>query len=152
MTHPLVPQVINIATPIAADLGLEVVTATFHTNQNPPVLRIDIRNLERDTALNDCEKMSKALEVALDATEIIPDAYILEVSSPGIPRTLETDREFSSFKGFPVIVQTNQPHQGKTEWQGQLVQRDEKTLYLTQKGRKISIPRSIIALVQLAGK
>ncbi|MBE9208803.1 ribosome maturation factor RimP [Nostoc sp. LEGE 06077] len=149
MTHPLVPQIIDLATPVATELGLEVVGAVFHTNQRPPVLRIDIRNPQQDTGLQDCERMSRALEPCLDAAEIIPDAYVLEVSSPGISRQLVTDREFISFKGFPVIVTTSPPHDGQPEWNGQLIRRDETNIYLNQKGRVVEIPRSLITRVQL---
>ncbi|HLP90032.1 MAG TPA: ribosome maturation factor RimP [Nostocaceae cyanobacterium] len=149
MTHPLVPQIIELATPVATELGLELVGAVFHTNQSPPVLRIDIRNPQQDTGLDDCERMSRALEATLDAAEIIPDAYILEISSPGISRQLETDREFISFKGFPVVVFTSPAYQGQPQWSGQLIRRDETAVYLNQKGRVVEIPRALITRVQI---
>ncbi|GAA6615356.1 ribosome maturation factor RimP [Scytonema sp. NUACC26] len=149
MTHPLVPQIIELATPVAEQIGLEIVGAVFHTNQRPPVLRVDIRNPNQDTGLDDCERMSRALEATLDAAEIIPDAYVLEISSPGISRQLENDREFISFKGFPVIVQTSPPHEGQQEWNGQLIRRDETAVYINQKGRVVQIPRSLVVRVQL---
>lgn len=149
MTHPLVPQIIDLATPVAEELGLEVVGVVFHTNQRPPVLRVNIRNPQQDTGLNDCERMSRALEASLDGSDIIPDAYVLEVSSPGISRQLTTDREYLSFKGFPVIVFTSQPYDGQQEWIGQLIRRDEISVYLNQKGRVVEIPRTLISRVQL---
>lgn len=149
MTHPLIPQIIEIATPVAAALGLELVGVVFHTNQSPPVLRVDIRNLQQDTGLNDCEQMSRALEAQLDQTGVIPDAYVLEVSSPGISRQLSSDREFTAFKGFAVIVSSSQPHEGQQEWTGQLIRRDDTTVYLNQKGRVVAIPRTLITRVQL---
>ncbi|XHX80057.1 MAG: ribosome maturation factor RimP [Stenomitos frigidus ULC029] len=149
MAHPLTTQVIDLAQPLAEALGLQVVGAVFHTNQQPPVLRVDICNLERDTNLEDCEQMSRALEAALDTTEILPDAYVLEVSSPGIARLLTTDREFISFKGFAIIVTTSEPHSGQTTWTGQLIRRDEAIIHLNQKGRTIAIPRSLVRTVQL---
>lgn len=149
MTHPLVPQIVDIATPVAESLGLELVGATFHTNQNPPVLRVDIRNLETDTGLNDCEQMSRALELALDEAQVIPDAYVLEVSSPGVSRFLSSDREFVSFKGFPVTVTASQPHAGQQEWTGRLIRRDDKAVHISLKGRVIAIPRELVAIVQL---
>jgi ribosome maturation factor RimP len=149
MAHPLIPQIIEIATPVATDLGLDVVGAVFHTNQSPPVLRVDIRNLQEDTGLDDCERMSRALEAALDQADIIPDAYVLEVSSPGISRSLTSDREFISFKGFAVIVSTSEPYEGHKEWQGRLVRRDDTAVYINQKGRAIAIPQALITRVQL---
>ncbi|MFB2833367.1 ribosome maturation factor RimP [Floridanema evergladense] len=152
MTHPLVPQIIEIANPIAEALRLEVVGVVFHTNQSPPVLRVDIRNPVQDTSLDDCERMSRALETSLDASDVIPDAYVLEISSPGISRHLSSDREFISFKGFTVLVNTSEPYEGKSEWRGKLIERDETSVYLNQKGRKIAIPRTLITRVQLEEK
>ncbi|MFE1747738.1 ribosome maturation factor RimP [Coleofasciculus sp. H7-2] len=152
MTHPLIPQIIDLAAPVAEALGLEVVGAVFHTNQRPPVLRVDIRNCNADTGLDECERMSRALEAALDAADFIPDAYVLEISSPGIARQLTTDREFISFKGFPVIVTTSEPYEGQQEWTGQLIRRDEDGVYLNQKGRAIAIPRQMVSRVQLDEK
>lgn len=149
MAHPLIPQIIDLATPVAEDLGLELVGAVFHTNQRPPVLRVDIRNPQQDTGLNDCERMSRALEATLDAADIIPDTYVLEVSSPGISRQLSTDREFIAFKGFDVIVSISEPYEGQKEWAGKLIRRDDTAVYLNQKGRAIAIPRPLITRIQL---
>jgi ribosome maturation factor RimP len=93
--------------------------------------------------------MSRDLEASLDEGEIIPDAYVLEVSSPGISRQLVTDREFISFKGFPVIISTSPPYEQQQEWIGLLIRRDETTVYLNQKGRVVKIPRELITSVQM---
>jgi len=150
MTHPLIPEIIDLATPIANQLGLDLVDAVFQTNKTPPVLRIDIRNLDSDTSLDDCENMSRALDEILDESELIPGNYVLEISSPGISRQLTTDREFISFKGFTVLV-TTLPPESKI-WRGNLQGRDQEGVYLNQKGKAITIPRDQIAKVQLAEK
>lgn len=149
MAHPLIPQILELAAPVADKLGLEVVAAVFQTNQSPPVLRVDVRNQQQDTGLDDCEQMSRALEAALDDAGIIPDAYVLEVSSPGISRSLTTDREFVSFRGFPTLVSTSEPYHGQTEWTGNLIRRDDKAVHISQKGRSIAIPRDLVAKVLL---
>jgi len=149
MTHPLIPQITEMATPIANELGLEIVEVAFLTNESPPVLRVEVRNPEDDTSLNDCEQMSRTLGAELDVAEVIPNAYVLEVSSPGISEQLTRDREYVSFKGFPVLVTTDPPYKGKPKWQGTLNRRDETTVYLNQKGRLIKIPRDVIQTVQL---
>jgi len=149
MTHPLIPQILELATPVAEALGLDVVGAVFHTHQNPPVLRVDVRNQQQDTSLDDCERMSQAFEAVLDETALIPDAYVLEVSSPGVPEALTTDREFVSFKGFPVTVTVTEPYKGQSIWSGQLVKRDDDAIHLSRKGRAIAIPRSLVQAVQL---
>jgi ribosome maturation factor RimP len=80
MTHPLIPDILALARPLALGLGLEVVDAAFYTHYRPPALRVDVRNPQGDTSLEDCERVSRALEAALDQQEIIPHAYTLEVS------------------------------------------------------------------------
>jgi ribosome maturation factor RimP len=113
---------------------------------------VDIRNPVADTSLNDCEKMSRALEASLDAAEIVSSSYVLEVSSPGISRQLTSEREFIAFKGFAVIVKTSAPYENHQEWRGQLQGRDENAVYINQKGRAIAIPRQLVAKVQLDGR
>jgi ribosome maturation factor RimP len=153
MTHPLVPQVLELAAPVADQLGLEVVEAVFQTNQSPPVLRIDVRSLEHeDTGLADCEKMSQALEAVLDTTDILPDAYVLEISSPGVASDLTCDRDFIVFKGFMVEVRLAEPHRDKQTWVGQLVRRDETAVVLSQKGKLVALPREQVVQVELSNQ
>jgi ribosome maturation factor RimP len=149
MTHPLIPPILELAASVATELSLEVVNAAVFTHHRPPSLRVDVRNLNGDTSLEDCERMSRALDEALDRTDLIPFAYTLEVSSPGAATTLTTDREFEVFRGFTVSVQLLNPLKGKTELKGQLKDRDDTTIYLTQKGRVINIPRVLAAAVVL---
>ena len=149
MTHSVVPKIIDLATPLAQELNLEVVDAVFQTNKTPPVLRIDIRNPSSDTSLEDCERMSRILEAKLDINDVLPGSYVLEISSPGISRTLTTDREFIAFKGFPVTVKTFAPYKQQKEWQGNLQSRDKETIEISQKGKTVSIPRNLVAKVQL---
>lgn len=150
MTHPLIPQIIDLAAPIVQEMGLEVVDVVFQTNKRPPILRIDIRKLSSDTSLDDCEKVSRALETSLDEVALIPGAYVLEISSPGISRQLSSDRDFIAFKGFAVIVKTYTPYLDKKEWVGRLQKRDQEAVYINQKGRGVAIPRALIAKVQLS--
>ena len=149
MTHPVVPKIIELASPLAEGLGLELVDAVFQTNKTPPTLRIDVRNNSGDTSLENCEQMSRILGEKLDLDEIIPGAYVLEISSPGISRTLTTEREFIAFKGFAVSIKTFAPYKNKKEWKGRLQGRDETVVRINTKGKAIAIPRDLIAKVQL---
>ncbi len=151
MTHPLIPALLELAQPIAQDLGLEVVKAVFQTNQSPPVLRVDVRNCQaEDTGLEDCERMSQALEAVLEASDLIPDAYVLEISSPGISPHLEADRDFLVFKGFMVEVVLREAFKDHRVWVGPLVGRDPEHLMLNLKGRSLKIPRHLVESVTLS--
>ena len=149
MVHPVVPKIIELASPLAEELNLKLVDAVFQTNKTPPILRIDVRNPHGDTSLENCEQMSRILAEKLDLTEIIPGAYVLEISSPGISRILTTDREFIAFKGFAVTVKTFAPYKNQKQWQGRLQYRDETVIEINDKGKAIAIPRELVAKVQL---
>ena len=149
MTHPVIPQIIELASPLAEELDLELVDAVFQTNRTPPILRIDIKNPHADTSLENCEQMSRILEEKLDLTEIISGNYVLEISSPGVSDTLTTDRDFMAFKGFVVTIKTSVPYKNKQEWKGRLQHRDETAIHINKKGKAIAIPRELVAKVQL---
>ena len=149
MTHPVIPQIIELASPLAKELNLELVDAVFQTNKTPPILRIDVRNPDTDTSLENCEQMSRILEEKLDLESIIPGNYVLEISSPGISSTLATERDFTAFKGFTVTIKTFAPYKNKQEWKGRLQKRDETAIHINQKGKAIAIPRELVAEVQL---
>ncbi|XHU95383.1 MAG: ribosome maturation factor RimP [cyanobacterium endosymbiont of Rhopalodia gibba] len=149
MNNPIISQIIEIATPIADNLGLEVVDVVFQTEKRLPVLRIHIRNPQGDTSLNDCEGVSRALETSLDESQVIPGSYVLEISSPGVSRQLNSDRDFISFKGFAVIVTTYAPYLNKKEWRGRLQERDTESVHLNKKGQAITIPRDLISTITL---
>ncbi|MEO0868710.1 MAG: ribosome maturation factor RimP [Cyanobacteria bacterium J06642_11] len=153
MVHPVIPQVLKIATPIATELGLEVVSAVFQTNHNPPVLRVDVRNLTAtDTGLDDCERMSIALGESIEASNTLPDAYVLEVSSPGVSEQLATERDFIVFKGFTIEVNLHTPHKGKKVWLGTLLERTDNKLAISQRGRRVALPREFVECVQLSNQ
>lgn len=150
MVHPCIPPVLEIANPIAKELGLEVVHAVFQTNHNPPVLRLDIRNSLGQTGLEDCERMSRLLDEALEAAETITETYVLEISSPGVPEVLSTDQEFTSFKGFPVRVEVQDDSlKGTKHYQGNLLGRDETNVTINQKGRSLRLKRDQVLTVRL---
>jgi ribosome maturation factor RimP len=150
MSHPLIPQILQVAEEVASSLDLDVVNVVLHTNKNPTVLRVDIRNPNQNTGLDDCERMSRALETALDAIDLIPYAYVLEISSPGADRHLEGDREFVAFRGFMVAVNMISAYEGKQIWTGHLISRNETHVSISIKGRVINIPRELIARVELS--
>jgi ribosome maturation factor RimP len=151
MSHPLIPQILQVAEEVASPLGLEVVDVVLQTNKNPVVLRVDIRNPDQNTGLDDCERMSRSLEPTLDAIDIIPYAYVLEVSSPGAERQLQGDREFIAFRGFMVTVFGTETNEGQPKsWCGHLISRNETHVTISIKGRIVNIPRELCDRVELA--
>ena len=109
MSHPLRKRLIEIVEPAVVASGFELVDLRFLLEQGGWVLRVQIdRPLGGDArvAVGDCENMSRELSAVLDVDDPIPQAYHLEVSSPGIDRPLRTPAHFAHFTGSEAKIHT----------------------------------------------
>lgn len=99
-------KVFELAAPIAAENGCEIYDIEFQKEGSDYYLRIflDMLDAERSVSLDECEAVSRALSDALDKADPIEQAYMLEVSSPGLDRALKTDEHFAKFMGSKVDI------------------------------------------------
>ncbi len=106
---------------------------------------------EGGVTIDDCEAVSRKLEEALDAEDLIPDAYILEVSSPGLGRALKKDRHFAYSIGEEVELKLFRPIEKVKDFEGILVSFDKDTVTTrdAQTGEETVWKRSDLALVRL---
>ncbi len=100
--------------------------------------------------INDCESVSRALSDALDEADFIPDAYILEVSSPGLGRTLKKDRHLEKSLGEEVEIKTYAPIEKQKEFSGILKAFDADTVTITEEETERVFKRKEIARIRLA--
>lgn len=100
--------------------------------------------------IQDCENVSRALSDALDREDFIPDAYILEVSSPGLGRTLKKDKHLNASLGEEVEIKLFKPIEKCKEFKGVLERFDESTLTIRDGGEEKTFARNEIALIRLA--
>ena len=77
---------------IVQDSDLEVVDVEY-VKERDWYLRIYL-DKEGGIEIDDCQRISEALEQILDEKDLLKDAYILEVSSPGLDRVLKKARDF----------------------------------------------------------
>lgn len=98
----------------------------------------------------DCENVSRALSDALDEADFIEEAYILEVSSPGLGRTLKKDRHFEKSIGKEIELKLFKAKDGNKEFQGVLKSFDAEKLCVEIEGQTQEFVRSEIAVVKLA--
>lgn len=101
--------------------------------------------------INDCEAVSRALEAELDKADFIPDAYILEVSSPGLTRALKKERDFVRNQGKPVEVHTYKPIDKCKAFIGDLISWDEEKVVLDvgeTNTELIEIPKKSISVIK----
>jgi ribosome maturation factor RimP len=89
---------------------------------------------------SDCELASRQLGTVLDVEDLIPNAYRLEVSSPGVRRPLRRERDFARFVGHSVRVQLEAPIDGRKNFVGQLRSVSEGQLGVEVDGRLFQLP------------
>ncbi len=106
-----VQKVWEITEPIAKELGLELWDIRYVKEGANYYLRIFI-DKENGVDINDCENLSGAVDKPLDDADPISEAYILEVSSPGLERPLTRDEHFTRFKGADIMVKMIRPIEG----------------------------------------
>lgn len=104
--------------------------------------------------IGDCENVSRAFSDKLDEADFIADAYILEVSSPGLGRALRKDRHLAKSIGEEVEVKTYKPMDGQKEFAGILKAYDKDTVTIeTQNGsgtKDMVFAKPDIAVIRLA--
>ena len=103
--------------------------------------------------VDELQELNRALSAFIDQSddetlEALPP-FMLEVASPGLGNTLKTDRDFATFRGFPVTATTSEPYKNKSEWEGTLVGRDDEFLSMNLKGRSVKIPIGLVVEVAL---
>lgn len=140
----------ELLAPIAAENGVEIYDVEYVKEGSEYYLRAYIDKPE-GVNINDCENVSRALSDVLDREDFIPEAYILEVSSPGLGRTLKKDKHLAKSIGQDVEIKLFKPIDKCKEFAGALESFDEKELTIRQEdGSGRTFERAEIALIRLA--
>jgi len=113
----------GVVDPVAHAHGAEVAGMELKPDRGRWILRVFVekagasasRLSTRDAAvdLELCANVSRDLSPALDVADLIPHAYDLEVSSPGIERPLQTERDFVRFTGEKAKLRLRDPVDGQ---------------------------------------
>lgn len=98
--------------------------------------------------LNDCEKVNNEINEILDKADYIKEQYFLEVSSPGIERTLRKNKHLKENKGKKIQINLFNPIEGKKEYIGKLEKYDEEKIEINIEEKNIQIPRKSISLIK----
>lgn len=113
-------QIAEIARPVAARWGLDVVDVEVLGVGPRTVVRVLAEGAEGVT-VGELARVSEALSGRLDAQDLIPHTYTLEVSSPGLDRPLRGEADFTRFAGRTVEVWMDPPLEGRRHFKGRLL-------------------------------
>ena len=139
----------KLAQPIAEQFGCSLWDVEYNYEGADWYLRIFIDN-EKGITIEDCENVSRALSDALDKDDFIEDAYILEVSSPGLGRVLKKDKHLEKSLGEEVEIKTYKPIDKCKEFAGILKAYDKDTITIDCNEQEMIFQRADIAVVRLA--
>ena len=140
----------EILIPIMEELGFELVDVEYVKEGSSWYLRAYI-DKPGGININDCETVSRRLSDILDEKDFIDDAYIMEVSSPGLGRPLKKEKDFKRSLGMEVDIRTYRMIDRQKEFTGILTAYDEKTVTIELEDETTkTFERGDIALIRLA--
>lgn len=135
--------------PIAEKYGVEIYDVEYVKEGSDWYLRAYI-DKPGGVNINDCENVSRALSDEMDKEDFIEDAYILEVSSPGLGRTLKKDKHLEKSIGEEVELRTYKPIEKQKEFCGILKSFDAQNITITIDEEDKVFARTEVALIRLA--
>lgn len=131
--------------PVAAEMGMQLWDVLYHKVGADWILDITL-DKEEGVTIDDCERFHRAIDPLLDELDPIEDAYILQVSSPGIERDIRTEAHIGACMGEEVEARLFAPLAGKRCYIGVLEAYQDGVLTLrTEPEEAVQIPRASIS-------
>ncbi len=135
--------------PVAEANGVSVYDVEYVKEGSSYYLRAYI-DKPGGVTIQDCENVSRALSDGLDREDFIPDAYILEVSSPGLGRTLKKDKHLQASIGQEVEIKLFKPIDKCKDFAGVLDCFDIDSITILEGNTHRTFKRTDIAVIRLA--
>ena len=128
-------------------LGFELCDVEFIKEYGDWVLTLYI-DKEGGVNIDDCERVSRAVDPLLDAADPVEQAYMLSVSSLGLDRPLKKDADYARNIGKRIEFKLFAPKDGKKEFTGELVSFDEGSVVVRLGSGDLTLERKAIALAR----
>jgi ribosome maturation factor RimP len=138
-----------ILIPITEEHKFELVDVEFVKEGTNQYLRAYI-DKPGGITIDDCEVVSRALSDKLDQEDFIAEAYILEVSSPGLGRPLKKEKDYARSIGKEIEIRTYKAINQEKEFVGTLKAYDKDTVTIIMNEEETIFAKSDIALIRLA--
>lgn len=138
----------EILIPIVADAGVEIYDVEYVKEGSDWYLRVYIDKPD-GVNINDCEVVNRALSAKMDELDFIDDAYILEVSSPGLGRALKKERHFEKSIGQEVEVKTYKAIDKEKQFVGILQSYENGLITIETEKKEMKFEKADVASVRL---
>jgi ribosome maturation factor RimP len=107
----------DIVAPAVEALGFELVRLRLMSGKTR-TLQIMVDRPEGGIEIQDCADVSTTVSAVLDVDDPLEDAYVLEVSSPGIDRPLTRLKDFDTWSGYEARIETSELIDGRKRFKG----------------------------------
>jgi len=144
----LLQEVREVVEPILESQGFELVDLEYQRESQGWVLRIYL-DREGGVSLDDCAGVSHEVGAILEVKDLIPSAYILEVSSPGLTRPLKKPEDFNRFRNQMVKIKLYEPLEGRRNFKGTLLGLEGDRVRVEVEQRVYELPLQGIAKANL---
>ena len=135
---------------VANAWDLEICILNIYTNKNPNVVEIIVKKTSGDDiSLDDCALFNTPASEEIEKSNLLNCSYVLEISSQGVSDELTSDRDFKTFKGFPVNVELNQKNSKTKFLNGLLYEKSKDYLAINIKGKIKKIPFDEVLKISL---
>ena len=124
--------------------GIELVELTSRQEGPNFIVRILADKPQGGISIAECSKLNKELGSIFELKNSIPTQYLLEVSSPGLDRSLRTKNDFLRCINKEVRFFLNTVLNGKLEWAGLILDADDQSVYIEVNGAKMIVPLAAI--------
>ena len=145
---PIAQSVMDLIEPILVAEGLELVDVEYKKEGPNWVLRIFI-DKEEGITVADCQKVSHLTGDLIDVEETIKTPFNLEVSSPGLDRSLKREKDFLKFKGKRICLHSISPIDNRKKFTGILADFKDQIVYMELDGKPFEILLSQVAKTNL---
>ncbi len=141
----------NILNEVANSLTFEICSLNIFTNKNPLIIEIIIKKINgEDISLDDCALLNAPASEEIEKSNLLNCSYVLEISSQGVSDELTSERDFKTFKGFPVNVELNQKNSKIKFLKGLLYEKSKDFLAINIKGKIKKIPFDEVLKISLS--
>ncbi len=136
------PPLRELIEPVVDEHECELVDVEVTRPRGPGLVRIvvDSRVGDGRVPIESCAAISREISTLLDASDFMPGAYQLEVTSPGLDRVLAREKDFEAAVSREIRVQTRRPLDGRKRYRGRLVAFEAGVLKLNVDGDLALIP------------
>ncbi|PID47612.1 MAG: ribosome maturation factor RimP [Proteobacteria bacterium] len=133
---------------VVTGLGFEVWGYEYRPHAESALLRIFIEK-EGGVCIDDCTQVSRQIGAALDVEDLIPVAYVLEVSSPGVDRVLFTPEQYHPYLGESLKVRTRTPVEGRRNFRGTIKSVSDTHVTVSVDNEAFEIPFDVVDRARL---